>query len=47
MGLQDAIYLLEDSGLRVKVSGRGMVLKQSIEAGTKINRGSQIVIELG
>ncbi len=47
MGLQDAIYILEDSGLRVKVNGRGMVLKQSLDAGGKINRGSQITIELG
>ena len=47
MGLQDALYLLEDSGLRVKVNGRGMVLKQSLDAGIKINRGSQITIDLG
>lgn len=47
MGLRDAIYLLESQGLFVRPIGRGTVLKQSIGAGTKIEKGKQIVIELG
>jgi cell division protein FtsI (penicillin-binding protein 3) len=47
MGIRDAIYLLENSGLNVKVSGKGSVRKQSLDPGTKIQKGQKIVIELG
>lgn len=46
MGLRDALYLLETTGLQVKVIGRGAVAKQSLPAGTKINKGQLITIEL-
>ena len=46
MGLRDAIYLLENQGLRVKVSGAGMVKYQSLTAGERIQKGQQIQIEL-
>jgi cell division protein FtsI (penicillin-binding protein 3) len=46
MGARDALNILENAGLRVKINGRGIVAKQSIEAGTKILKGQQIVIEL-
>lgn len=36
MGLRDAIYLLENNGLRVQTAGIGRVTKQSIKPGTKI-----------
>ena len=47
MGLRDAIYLLESKGLQVKIVGRGTVVKQSVNAGSKIQRGQEIVIQLG
>ncbi len=47
MGLRDAIYLLESQGLNVKPVGRGAVVKQSLPAGAKIEKGKQIIIELG
>ena len=47
MGIRDAIYLLENSGLNVKASGKGAVKKQSLDPGTKIMKGQKIVIELG
>jgi cell division protein FtsI (penicillin-binding protein 3) len=47
MGLRDALYLLETTGLQVKVKGKGSVQKQSIQAGTKIIKGQVITIELG
>lgn len=47
MPLTDALYLLENKKLRVKVIGTGAVKKQSIAAGTKILPGNEIVIELG
>ena len=46
MGLRDAVYLLENSGLKVGVKGAGTVRKQSIGPGTRVRRGSYILIEL-
>ena len=36
MGLRDALYLLENAGLRVKYDGIGTVKSQSIEPGTPL-----------
>ena len=47
MGLRDAIYLLENRGMQVTVIGRGTVVKQSLDAGSQIYKGQQIIIELG
>ena len=46
MGLRDALYLLENSGLKVGVSGSGTVSKQSLEPGQRVRRGSYIGIVL-
>ena len=46
MGLKDALYLLEETGLKVRVSGYGTVTKQSISPGTHSVRGGVIEIEL-
>ena len=46
MGLKDAIYMLENAGVSVKISGKGTVTKQLPEAGTKVNKGTQVIIEL-
>lgn len=48
MGLKDAMLILEESGLTVKVNGKGKVRNQSLQYGTQILfKGQQIVIELG
>jgi cell division protein FtsI (penicillin-binding protein 3) len=47
MGLRDALYLLESCGLQVRTIGRGTVKKQSINAGSKFEKGQEIVIQLG
>ncbi len=47
MGMKDALYILENAGLRVKCTGRGNVIRQSISAGTRFNKGQTISIELG
>ncbi len=44
MGLRDALYCLESAGLRVKFSGSGTVVEQSIAPDTPVEAGS--VIEL-
>ena len=46
MGLQDAIYLLENIGLRVSARGVGKVSQQSLAAGQAIRKGSTIFLEL-
>ena len=46
MGGSDAIYLLESSGLKVKMKGIGKVRKQSLQAGNKIRKGQTIYIDL-
>jgi cell division protein FtsI (penicillin-binding protein 3) len=46
MPLNDAVYLLENSGLRVKVTGHGRVVKQSQDPGTELVKGTLITLEL-
>jgi cell division protein FtsI (penicillin-binding protein 3) len=46
MGAKDAIYLLENAGLRVRLLGRGSVRSQSIMPGSRIRKGEQIVLEM-
>ena len=46
MGARDAIYLLENSGLKVNITGAGRVVEQSIPHGSRIVRGSLITIRL-
>ncbi len=46
MGIRDAIYILENLGLKVKFEGAGKVRHQSLSPGTK-NEGQEIFIQLG
>lgn len=46
MGLRDALYLLESCGLHVSVNGAGSVLSQSIQPGSRIEKGQGISISL-
>ena len=46
MGAKDALYLLENAGLRVKINGRGTVLKQSIPPGSKIVKNEWIELKM-
>lgn len=46
MGLRDALFVLENSGLRVGVNGSGMVQSQSVQPGARLARGSYIHVEL-
>lgn len=41
------MYLLENKGLKVEASGRGKVIKQSIDPGQTINKGMYVVLKLG
>ena len=46
MSLRDAIYILENDGLRVSHRGKGRVLRQSPEHGARIYDGSIVSLEL-
>ncbi len=46
MGAKDAVFILENLGLRVQVQGRGKVVTQNIKPGTVARKGSTAVINL-
>ncbi len=46
MGAKDAVYILENAGLRVKTKGRGKVVQQTPQAGSAIKKGSIINLRL-
>ncbi|MFA9388646.1 MAG: penicillin-binding protein [Prolixibacteraceae bacterium] len=46
MGISDAIYLIEKSGLKTKVNGVGKVRKQSPEPGTNCQKGQLVYLDL-
>jgi cell division protein FtsI (penicillin-binding protein 3) len=46
MSLRDAIYLLENSGLRVRYSGKGRVLRQSPAHGARVYEGSVVSLDM-
>jgi cell division protein FtsI (penicillin-binding protein 3) len=46
MGATDAVYLMENCGLYVQVSGKGRVVYQSIPSGQKAVKGSTVVLRL-
>jgi len=43
---RDALYLLENAGLKVVMEGKGRVKTQSLSAGKKLNKGETIFIRL-
>jgi cell division protein FtsI (penicillin-binding protein 3) len=45
MGLKDAVYLLENKGLKVIASGKGRVVSQSLVQNSDFNKGQSIKIE--
>ncbi|MFC4723371.1 penicillin-binding protein [Geojedonia litorea] len=45
MPTMDAVPLLENMGLKVKIEGSGIVKQQSIEQGTKIKRNQTVILE--
>jgi len=46
MGLKDALYLLENMGLKVMVKGKGKIVTQSIVPGTSLAKGITVMLEL-
>ena len=46
MGIRDAVYLLEKAGYKVRFTGIGKVIRQSLEPGVFVNRGTVINLDL-
>ena len=46
MGLKDAVYLLENMGLKVTATGKGRVMNQSLAAGTTFIKNKNITLLL-
>jgi len=46
MGLKDALYLLENKGLRAVANGRGRVVSQSLAPGSTFKKGEKIILML-
>ncbi|HMK27461.1 MAG TPA: penicillin-binding transpeptidase domain-containing protein, partial [Chitinophagaceae bacterium] len=46
MGLKDAIYLLENMGVKISVKGKGKIISQSVAPGTALAKGITIMLEL-
>ena len=46
MGLKDAVYILENQGLKISLQGKGKVISQSIAAGTNFTKGQKITLFL-
>lgn len=47
MGLKDALYLLENIGVKVIANGRGKVISQSVVAGTALSKELTVYLGLG
>ncbi|MEO6894684.1 MAG: penicillin-binding protein [Ginsengibacter sp.] len=46
LGLKDAVYVLENMGLKVSASGRGKVIYQSLTENSAFNKGETIKLQL-
>ena len=46
MSAKDAIYILENLGMRTKLRGKGIVKNQSVKAGSKVRKGTEITLNL-
>ncbi len=46
LGAKDALFILENLGLTVKIRGRGVVKKQSLEPGRVIRKGDHIYLSM-
>ncbi len=46
MGLRDAVFMLENMGLKVSTHGKGRVVEQSVPAGTVARKGMKVNIVL-
>ncbi len=46
MGIKDALFILENIGFKVKINGKGKIVKQSLKHGKKFKEGMEIELFL-
>jgi len=46
MTSMDALYLLENLGIKVELNGKGKVRKQSLKAGNEIGENQKVILKL-
>jgi cell division protein FtsI (penicillin-binding protein 3) len=46
MGVKDAVFLLEQMGLKVVLNGKGNVVRQSLSPGRMYLKGSVVLLDL-
>lgn len=46
MGARDAMFILGELGLKVQIAGRGKVVAQSFDPGSKLQKGSTIILSM-
>lgn len=46
MGAKDAVYALQNAGLKAGISGAGRVVRQSIAPGTAVSKGTKVHLTL-
>jgi cell division protein FtsI (penicillin-binding protein 3) len=46
MNAADAVYLLENKGIKVRIRGAGTVIRQSVAPGEKVPANKEVVLEL-
>ena len=47
MPLRDALFILENKGLKVNYKGKGRVIEQSLAPGTQLGKNATINLVLG
>ena len=47
MGVMDAIYLIENTGMKAKIEGMGVVKQMSVPPGSPVVQGATVVLKLG
>ena len=46
MGARDAVYAIEQTGMKVQLTGKGRVVSQSVAAGANAQKGKMVYLEL-
>ena len=46
MGARDAVYAIEQTGMKVQRTGKGRVVSQSVVAGSNVQKGKMVYLEL-
>jgi cell division protein FtsI (penicillin-binding protein 3) len=46
MNIRDALFILEEMGLKTRFFGKGKISRQSVAPGTKINQGITVNLYL-